>query len=266
MAGICGKTQHDGTVCTNAAGCKIPHPQSPVPSPDSEAVVHDGGYSTAGWRAPTDRELAVAVAVEALRDAAEECRNLVAFQAGADSADTLLDKSMTRTMCNRACRKWLRLTDGMIGGGAGWEDLPDLLPADPFDGEYFGPRTRDHLAGKIESRAKAAWTAHPPWEREDDDEHDDHAFSLTMLSLMVRGSAPRDACEGAVEAWEHIAEKVVPPLRDDWDNRDDPYYWADEDGRISSPSREDLEWRYSDGLDEALRTARDTARSLAGRP
>lgn len=57
--GICGREQADGTICTNAAGCRIPHPAMGVQSAAAPQTVHDGGYSTGQPEAaPAEQEAA----------------------------------------------------------------------------------------------------------------------------------------------------------------------------------------------------------------
>ena len=47
--GICGQTRADGTICTNAAGCRIPHPAGSAASPRAPARRGlDGDYGAHG--------------------------------------------------------------------------------------------------------------------------------------------------------------------------------------------------------------------------
>ena len=55
--GICGQKQADGTICTNAAGCSIPHPRSDLSEPPTQTKTAEeptGGYSAERYTSEDD--------------------------------------------------------------------------------------------------------------------------------------------------------------------------------------------------------------------
>ena len=246
--GICGQTQADGTICTNAAGCKIPHSQQVAAAAQATVTATGGGY-----RDPADPHPEIKYAV------------LSGYAAGVLTGATIKDedRGWVGPARDRAMLGWETLSRALAADGESWEDFLESSSARLFP-PMADAATLEHLAEAADYKAAQWWSRPLPWlyeggdfEPPDADDASHHATGFVMLSLMLRGAEPEAALQSAYAANEAV-EETADHLRDDWEHRDDAAWWQDDDGSFPRDA-----WEPEHDFDRQVEAALETARAAA---
>lgn len=225
MAGtsVCGRMQVDGSICTNQAGCRIPHPAS-AGSPAAESRASgstDGGYSTPtlldvlGWQGMRH----LAAAYNEMHHTAEEQDRLIRRH----GEFTEPARERAHNGMKRVLGEWRALSDTFDNADSAWDGFAACLDDHRFKllpEEQVSEPTRTLIGDLAEERTSTLWRAFVNGSLWNSARHRNEtartAFDTSMVWFMCRGASARQALDGAREAQRQaiVAARVLDAMDD----------------------------------------------------